>query len=165
VAGDLNKRWVPFKSQQHIRLNLFITVSSGMLGALLMCRRKPHAAPPPDWSSSREEPSALRSLADFTDSMGSAMAALGLFAQVGEAGGVRAVLYGALNSTSPQACPINKSATSCNYVQRAYLCKEHAAAIGLAGCGQGPGNPCRGAATVWMCRQNRPCLRAQAEQP
>lgn len=46
-----------------------------------MCRRKPAAAPA-GWSGAAQEPSLLASLGEFTESMGSAMAALGMFAQV-----------------------------------------------------------------------------------
>jgi hypothetical protein len=48
---------------------------------LLLCRRKPSSAPA-GWWGSPQEPSLLASLGEFTESMGSTMAALGMFAQV-----------------------------------------------------------------------------------
>jgi hypothetical protein len=46
-----------------------------------VCRRKPASAPA-GWWGTPQEPSLLASLGEFTESMGSAMAALGMFAQV-----------------------------------------------------------------------------------
>jgi hypothetical protein len=48
---------------------------------ICVCRRKPASAPA-GWWGTPQEPSLLASLGEFTESMGSAMAALGMFAQV-----------------------------------------------------------------------------------
>lgn len=56
--------------------------------AVISYRRKPTTAPISTWgANTAQEPSVLRSLAAFTDVMGSGMATLGMFSQ-GLAGGL-----------------------------------------------------------------------------